>query len=460
MRGLKILAVAYACNPTRGSESGVGWGWVNAIAARHDVTVITADYNATNIDRYLGDHKDSACSHPRFLYVKNRPWHYRPQGIWLKIEDSLAKPVMNIAYQDWLRYAFRVARREITQSRYDLVHLITYVGWRFPGSFYRLGLPFVWGPIGGMKNTPWRLLPILGVKGAFYYSARNIVNSLQLRTLQGPRRAVRAANHGVIAATSEIQAELWNRFRAKSRVVCEVGPPQLAAGSPRPRGENEPFRICWSGLFLPGKALHLLLCAAARLPGDLDYSIEILGDGPCNESWRSMAFKLGIDDRCHWHGWIPRDQSLAVMKNSHVCAITSLKDLTSTVAVEAISLGVPVISLDHCGFADLVTEECGIKIYPGSAGQIATDLARALCTLYRDEALRERLAYGAIKRIRAYSWQAKMEILDEIYRMTVAGSGRFATSPSQTASGSNSKNGDCEPDAGVELFAQDASFRN
>jgi hypothetical protein len=40
-----------------------------------------------------------------------------------------------------------------------------------------------------------------------------------------------------------------------------------------------------------------------------------------------MASRLRINDRCHWHGWLPRNQSLAVMRTSHVFVITSLKDL-------------------------------------------------------------------------------------------------------------------------------------
>jgi glycosyltransferase involved in cell wall biosynthesis len=186
-------------------------------------------------------------------------------------------------------------------------------------------------------------------------------------------------------------------------------------------------------MHLHGKALHLLLRAAARLPKDLNYSIEILGDGPCNRAWRALASRLRIDDRCHWHGWLPRDQSLAVMQDSHVFALTSLKELTSTVSVEAISLGLPVICLDHCGFADLVTDECGIKIYPGSADQIASELAGALCALYLDEALRQRLAQGAIRRSRDYSWQAKMESLDEIYRMAIAPGSPVAAEASRPA---------------------------
>lgn len=38
----RILVSAYACNPRRGSKEAAGWGWVQAIAAHHDVTVLTA----------------------------------------------------------------------------------------------------------------------------------------------------------------------------------------------------------------------------------------------------------------------------------------------------------------------------------------------------------------------------------------------------------------------------------
>ncbi len=113
MNRLKILAVAYACDPTRGSEFGVGWGWVDAIAAKHDVTVITADFNAGDIEQYLRAREPLTGPCPRFVYIKNRPWHYRPQGIWLKIEGSAAKPLMNIVYQNWLGYAFAEAKREV-----------------------------------------------------------------------------------------------------------------------------------------------------------------------------------------------------------------------------------------------------------------------------------------------------------------------------------------------------------
>jgi len=418
MRRLNILAIAYACNPTRGSEFGVGWGWVNAIASRHDLTVITADFNFIDIDKHLNNCVPLSNSTPRFVYMTNRTWHYRPSGFWIAVEGSLAKPLMNLAYEDWLRYAFAEAEQETKENHYDLVHLITYVGWRFPGRFYQLSIPFVWGPIGGMTNTPWQLLPMLGIRGAIYYGARNLINSLQLTLMKGPRRALRAANGCVIAATSEIKEALWNRFSVRSRVICEVGPPDFTRVSPNERVEDEPLRICWSGTHLPGKALNLLLRAAALLH-DIHYTIEILGDGPSGRNWKRLATKLGIDERCHWHGWLTRAASLTIMGDSHVFAITSLKDLTSNVAVEAISLGLPVICLDHCGFADLVTDDCGIKVHAGFEKQIISDLCNALRKLYMDEALRRRLSEGALLRARDYSWPNKMCALEKVYEAAV-----------------------------------------
>ena len=331
---------------------------------------------------------------------------------------------MNLAYQDWLRYAFQEANRELAQDRYDLVHLITYVGWRFPGNFYRLGIPFVWGPIGGLMNTPYRLFPALGVAGAIYYGGRNLLNTLQIHLLRGPRRALRETRGAAIAATSEIQEALLKYFGAESRMICEVGLPEVDPQETKPRSNGEPLQICWSGLHLPGKALHLLLDALARLPRGLNYGIHILGDGPSNRRWRDRAKRLGVDTHCQWHGRLPRDQALAVMRGCHVFVITSLKDLTSTVVLEATALGLPIVCLDHCGFGDLVTGGCGIKIPPTSVQQIVAGLANALSTLYNNDELRCELAQGALARSREYSWQSKMSALEEVYSKALKNSAK------------------------------------
>lgn len=411
----RILVSSFACNPYRGSEDGVGWGWAHSIGSfdDHEVHVITAEFQRPAVERWIAEHPGEG-ARLRFHYVPRRWWHYRPTPGWVRVERSPLKPLMNLSYALWMRDAHRLATRIHAERRFDLVHLVTYVGFRFPGRYWKMDVPFVWGPVGGLENTPWRFLPALGPVGAVYYAARNIINTLQKRLQRGPKRAFRKARGGIIAATGGIRREIRRLYGEESEVVCEVGFEPGATPEPVARAPGEPLRIAWSGEHLPGKALPLLLRALARVEG-VDWRLTILGGGPCTRKWRALSRRLGIDGRCEWTGWVERVRSLDVLRNAHLFVITSLKDLTSTVLLEALGLGLPVICPDHCGFSDVVTPECGIKLPVDSPAQLSRDLGRAIRSLAADEPRRLRLAAGAVRRSRDFGWDEKARRVRQIY---------------------------------------------
>jgi glycosyltransferase involved in cell wall biosynthesis len=412
---LKVLASAFACNPYKGSEHGVGWGWVTAIAGDHDVHVLVADFEREDIQKWLTDHPEF---HEKavFHFVPHRFYHYTNKSkLWLKIENSGFKPIMNLSYRLWLRDSYKLARNLNREHAFDLAHLITYVGFRFPGHLWRLDIPFVWGPIGGLQNTPWQMLPLLGTRGALYYAMRNLINTYHKRCLVSCKRAFTKAGDGIIAATEGIRKEIRKHYGIDSTVVCEVGPPERIATNHSIRKDDEPIVLSWSGEHLPGKALPLLLRSLAKLHADIDWRLEILGDGPCTKQWERLSLKLGISKRCCWHGKVSRADAIKIIHDSHVFIITSLKDLTSTVLLEALSQGVPVVCLDHCGFADIVDDACGIKISIDRVSSIPDRLAEAIEDLWRDELLRRKMAKSALEKIGRFTWDRKMETVNELY---------------------------------------------
>ena len=412
----KVLIAAYACNPKRGSEEAVGWNWVQTIAQNHDATVLTAAYH----ERAIRDVCDPAAN-PRFVFVPHRPWHYAPTPGWRRIENSIAKPIMNLAYASWQREAYSVARELAAREHFDLVHQLTYVGFRFPGHLYKLGLPFVWGPIGGLENTAWGLLPAMGWGGAVYYASRNLINSAQRRFLRSPRYAARSAGSGLIAATERIARDLKSLYGVESTVISEVvAPLELSPAAPRERRDGEALRIAWSGQHLPGKALNLLLQALALAPARITLEVHILGDGPSRPVWTALAKQLGVDDRCIWHGHLSRKDALEIMASAHVLAITSLKDLTSTVLLEGLALGLPVIAPDHCGFSSVITQACGIRINAASAQRLTAELADALIRLAQDEPCRRRLAARALDRARAFGPKMLSQKIEAVYTSVLA----------------------------------------
>lgn len=419
MRKLKVFVSAYACNPYKGSEEGVGWGWVRAISQYHDLYIITAAYHRDAIEAVLSKEGELK-TRMHFYYVPHKPWHYSPTKGWKFIENSIFKLIMNYAYRLWQHAAYKLAQEIHGEYHFDLVHQITYVGFRFPSHLWKLDIPFVWGPIGGLENTPWRFIPSLGVTGSIYYAGRNILNSFHKRFLSGPKMAFKKAQGGIIAATEGIRGEILKWYGVDSEVICEIGPPPEVAESHSLREPGENLKLAWSGLHLPGKALPLLLRALAVLPDGFDWQLDILGRGPCTGKWQRQAKKLGINNRCRWHGWLPRSEAIALMHQSHIFVITSLKDLTSTVLLEALSQGAPVICPDHCGFSNVVTEDCGVKIPIESPNQFISDLSIAIKNLAESEKERRRLANGALQRIKDFSWEKKAELVDSIYRRITA----------------------------------------
>jgi glycosyltransferase involved in cell wall biosynthesis len=411
----KILISAYACNPVRGSEEGVGWGWIRTISKYYEVTVITAEFHRRDIEAAVSLEPDSL-GNIHFHYVPHKIWHYSVKSkVWLFIEGSVLKPVMNYAYRLWQRDAYGLAKELHKEHNFDLVHQLTYVGFRFPGYLWKLDIPFVWGPIGGIENTPWRFLPAMGIYGGIYYAGRNIINSLHRRFLRGPKMAFKKASGNIISATEGIRKEILRWYGEDSEVICEIGPPSNISADYSRRAAGDILRLSWSGLHLPGKALPLLLAALVQIPDNIQWALDIIGQGPCTRKWQKLAKRLGIAEHCNWHGWVARDESICLIHQSHIFVITSLKDLTSTVLLESLSQGVPVICPDHCGFSNVVTEDCGIKVPIIKPDQLVTDLAQAILTLAKDEAERQRLAKGALKRIEDFTWDKKAEKINAIY---------------------------------------------
>lgn len=405
---LKVLIAAYACNPFRGSEAGVGWGWVNAISRLHDVWVITGE------EQGKADIELALARQPELGQRLNFVFLARPP---LPAFLRHFPPLYFRTYRKWQESAFRIAAGLHKQVGFHIAHQLTYVGFREPGQLWKLGIPFVWGPIGGLENTPWGLLPLAGLRGGAYLAGRNAVNWIHKSLNRAPKAAFARAD-AVIAATRGIRDEISKWYGRESSVICEVGPAVGGRGNVTAREPGESLELVWSGVHIAGKALPVLLRALSCVPARVDWRLHVLGDGPCRGKWERAAVRLKIQGRCCWYGNLPRQDALHIMERAHVMCITSIKDLTSSVLVEALSIGLPVVCLRHCGFADLVDDTCGIAVDPNRS-TIATHIAEAIVRLWGDEAARMELSRGARRRVLSCSWDIKGQDVDAIYRHVI-----------------------------------------
>lgn len=408
---LKVLVSAYACSPYQGSEPGVGWGFISELAKLHDLWVIVEDEKfRADIERYLAENP---------CFAKKVHFHFIQKGR-NRLLRKIWPPSYYWYYRRWHEDAFQLAKHLHDEVGFDLAHQLTMVGFREPGYLWKLKIPFVWGPVGGMGLFPWRYLPVVGLYGAIYYIGYNLYNWLQVSFLNRPKLAAQKAAsgsiNGLIAATPENRSGAERYWGCASTVMTEVGLPREPLETVCQRGNGEALRIVWTGLHIPRKALNLALQGLSKVHEEVNWELHILGKGPRTREWQKFATDLGIAEQCHFHGWVPREKALEVMQGAHLMMITSLRDLTSTVTIEALALGLPIVCLDHCGFAEVVDATCGIKIPLDGPSSTINDFSAAIERLGRDEALRQKLANGALSRAKRYAWEEKARVVDGIYR--------------------------------------------
>ncbi len=408
-RRLRVLQVAHACHPHQSMESRIGWYRAVHAARRHDVTVLHGD--ATN-DALLRDEAQR-------LGIGDRMHFVGIDRCGLGEFFNRWATTYYVGYRLWHRCAFKEARRLHIEKPFDLAHQTTYCGYREPGEAWRLGVPFVWGPVGGTQAFPTAYLTQLAPRDAWIELCRNAINAWQLRFSRRVHGAIRRASV-VVAATQKAADDLRKATGRMTPVLLETGLDIPIVPARAPRQPGEPLWILWSGRLRAWKTLPLLLKALPLLPPDVDWRLRILGVGPSEKAWRREAERLGVADRIEWLGWPDYRSTLPHYQWADVFAFTSMRDTSGTGLLEALASGTPIVGVDHQGAADIMTPECAVPVAVGAPKDTVRGMAVALTRLAREPDLWRRLSEGARAVAAERLWDGQADVLLGWYESAVA----------------------------------------
>ena len=108
-----------------------------------------------------------------------------------------------------------------------------------------------------------------------FYGTRNVLNYKDIIFNKNVRRCVRKANV-ILSATQDGQRRIKKYWRKTSVLMPEVG---FVSGFKRHVSNEGMFKIAWSSVFYPRKALNLLIeaVAASRYRNDIEVNIVCVG---------------------------------------------------------------------------------------------------------------------------------------------------------------------------------------
>jgi glycosyltransferase involved in cell wall biosynthesis len=170
----------------------------------------------------------------------------------------------------------------------------------------------------------------------------------------------------------------------------------------------EPGTFVFVGRLTRQKALEIAVGAVARVPSA---RLIVIGDGPERMRLEEVARSSGSESRITFLGTRPRDEALAIVAGADAALLTSAWENFPHAAVEALSVGVPVVSSAVGGVPEIVHDaENGLLVPPGSVDAVVTALTRML----EEPGLRERLAAAARPSVSHLSVEALYGRLEQV----------------------------------------------
>lgn len=413
----RLLIIAYACEPRRGSEWGTSWAFVSEWARTEEVWLILHEDNREGLENYL---KENPTPHPI-----HRTYVALPR--WLGWMRNASYALLNVHYYLWQWAAGREARRIHEETRFDVVQHISYSRWWMPSAGCALaskGVKFVFGPCVGGEQMPREFSKRAPLWMRWSEFQRSVARFIWTHD-PAMARCIRNASivvGGTPASVSGMlrygpqRLEVLSAIMLTDTRLIEAARPIRAA-----RVRDDTLRLCSVGGLVYYRGVGLILHAIAR-SGIQNFHFTHCCGGVMLDELKALAVELRIADRVTFTGETKHAENLQHVARSDLLIHLVLRD-SQGVVPEALALGVPVMALDHHSMTPIIDERVGHKVpmpVDVTPEDVIENVAAKLKHWYQNRSELQSLTDGCIERSHELSPEYRVSIFRKWYAELLA----------------------------------------
>jgi colanic acid/amylovoran biosynthesis glycosyltransferase len=208
-----------------------------------------------------------------------------------------------------------------------------------------------------------------------------------------------------------VAEEHWSKLRV---VHCGVDPARFAAQR-RDGSEEAEVSLLTVGRLAPVKGQAVLLEAVRQLRAEgVPAHLTLIGDGPKRGDLERLAGELEVSDAVTFAGAVGQDEILRYYARADVFCLASFGEGVPVVLMEAMAVGLPVVTTRIMGVPELVEDGVtGVLVPPGRADSLAGAVKR----LAEAPDLRARLGQAGREKVAGdFNLHRSAEQLDELFR--------------------------------------------
>ena len=392
----KVLMFAYAVDSKDVGEAQLTYQWIEQIAQKVDVTLIT-----------MGSRIHKKCGFENHSSVRLKIVKPLLRFRWAGAFDRVFKP----DYVELYRRARVLAKEILSAESFDALHHIAPHSPRYPSPLHGLHKRFYIGPIHGG----------LGLPEAFVKQNIKTKIAANIRRIDGWRyeydglinKHFHSANKLLISAPY-VKDLLPAKFSDKCLVIPPQPPATVECDLDRKK-ICKPLKLLFVGRLIENKGVRYAIEALKELPQD-SYHFTIYGTGDLEVELKKLVDEYNLSRCVTFKGFADHKTILSEMPKHDVLLFPSLKEAWGLVVTEAMNSGLAVVCADRGGPGYIVDETCGIKLSAENPTVLVREMYSAIQKLIADHALVHEMGKGARRKVdREFTWDVLTQKMLDLY---------------------------------------------
>ena len=392
----KIFISAYACEPGKGSEIGVGWHWVLEMSKYFELWVMTRANNEAPILAWFAEHpQEDRGIHwvyydcPEYIKRFKHQMHgvRRYYTLWQYMSNSLVKSTMR-------------------ENNIRIFHHLTYGNAIWNVSSYGQRQFFVWGPVGGAETIPSEFSRYYSLREKMVETVRRRVVSVLKRSPSFRKKCKNASL--IFCKTDSMLQMIPAEYREKAILFTDVAMENTQISQmPSIKSSAKELTYISVGRLDGWRGFDLLIEAYAKASANLsNVTIKIIGDGAEKKNLERKIKNARLEKKIILKGQISIQEYQEEMQNCDVVLNTCLKEGGVTNAFDCMKWAKPLLCIDTGGYTRNFSSDCAIILSHTTRDKLIQNLAQEMIRL-KDENLRRKMSKAMCQEGQNYTWDLK-----------------------------------------------------
>jgi glycosyltransferase involved in cell wall biosynthesis len=228
--------------------------------------------------------------------------------------------------------------------------------------------------------------------------------------------SIRSADFGVVANREAWMMAELKYGREPGRIWFVPNGVEQRFFTDREYRDRGPLRLLYVGTWLDRKGVHYLADAFGTLADKFpEITITVAG---CLAAEREVKayFTPQLADKIRVLPFVQRGEMPAIYMAHDMFVFPSLVEGMPLTLLEAMATGMPVVTTNTCGMADVIDDGVnGLLVSPANANELAT----AIEQLLGSSDLRRQLGLAGQQTVRSYTWDRVTQKLERVLELAV-----------------------------------------